>query len=234
MNGPHPNDFRVLDAPLFLLDYDGTLAEIVDDPEAASPHPEVPALLAALHERYPVYLISGRSVASLSRLLSVPGLHVVGVHGMEAGRLGEEAESLVAEGDLDALNTVREQLPGIPGLNAEDKGLAIALHYRKVDAEGEDALKTWAEMMPNTLDRLWGKKVLELRPHGYSKGRTAARLAAEHPQATPVFIGDDTTDEEAFEAIPQGLTVKVGEGDTQAQARLPDVAAVVGYLRRYL
>ncbi len=228
------NDPQILDHPLFLLDYDGTLAEIVDDPEAAFPHPGVPALLAALSARYPVYLVSGRSVASLSRLLEVPGLNVVGVHGMEAGILGDAAEPLVAEGDLDVLATVREQLPDISGLNVEDKELAIALHYRRVDAAGEAALKTWAETMPGTLDRLWGKKVLELRPHGYSKGRTAARLAAEHPQATPVFIGDDTTDEEAFAAIPQGLTVKVGEGDTQAQARLADVAAVVAYLKRYL
>ncbi len=228
------NDPRILDHPLFLLDYDGTLAEIVDDPEAAIPHPDVPALLAALNARYPVFLVSGRSVASLSRLLEVPELNVVGVHGMESGILGEDAEPLVDEGDLDALDTVREQLPDIPGLNAEDKGLAIALHYRNVDAAGEAALRTWAETTPDTLDRLWGKKVLELRPHGYSKGRTAARLAAEHPQATPVFIGDDTTDEEAFAAIPQGLSVKVGEGDTQAQARLADVAAVVAYLKRYL
>jgi len=228
------NDPLVLDNPLFLLDYDGTLAEIVDDPEAAFPHPDVPALLTALNEHYPIYLISGRSVASLSRLLQVPGLSVVGVHGMESGILGEDAEPLVAEGDLDALATVREHLPSISGLSAEDKGLAIALHYRRVDAAGEAALKTWAETVPDTLDRLWGKKVLELRPHGYSKGRTAARLAAEHPQATPVFIGDDTTDEEAFAALPQGLTVKVGAGDTQAQARLADVAAVVAYLKRYL
>ena len=229
MSGP-----PVLNAPLFLLDYDGTLAEIVDDPEAAFPHLEVPELLEALNARYPVYLVSGRSVASLSRLLQVPGLEVVGVHGMEAGKLGEDAEPLVDEGDLDALATVREQLPDISGLNVEDKGLAVALHYRKVDAAGEDTLRAWAETMPDTLDRLWGKKVLELRPHGYSKGRTAARLAAEHPQATPVFIGDDTTDEEAFAALPQGLSIKVGEGDTQAQARLADVAAVVAYLRQYL
>ena len=211
MNGPHPNDLRVLDAPLFLLDYDGTLAEIVDDPEAAYPAPRgTYAAGGAERTRYPVYLVSGRSVASLSRLLQVPGLNVVGVHGMEAGRLGEDAEPLVEAGDLDALDTVREQLPDISGLNAEDKGLAVALHYRNVDAEGEEVLKTWAETMPDTLDRLWGKKVLELRPHGYSKGRTAARLAAEHPQATPVFIGDDTTDEEAFAALPQGSRSRSG------------------------
>lgn len=229
MKGP-----RVLDTPLLLLDYDGTLAEIVPDPEAAFPHPEVPALLRALSKHYPVYLVSGRSVASLSRLLKVPGLSVVGVHGMEAGKLGEAATPLVAESDLAALHTLRKQLPEIPRLKVEDKELAIALHYREVDAAGVDALKAWAETVPDGLDRLWGKKVLELRPHGYSKGRTAARLAAEHPQATPLFIGDDTTDEEAFAAIPQGLTIKVGAGDTQAQTRLPDVAAVVAYLKRYL
>ncbi len=229
MNEPH-----VLDAPLLLLDYDGTLAEIVANPEAAVPHFEVPQLLRALHERYPTYLVTGRSVKSLSRLLRVPGLEVVGVHGMEAGRLGEGATPLIAEGDLDALEVARVQLPEIPGLNVEDKGLAVALHYRNVDAAGTDALKAWSKMLPTSLDRLWGKQVLELRPHGYSKGRVVARLAAKHPQATPLFIGDDTTDEEAFAAIPQGLSVKVGEGETRAQTRLPDVAAVVAYLKRYL
>lgn len=225
---------QVFAAPLLLLDYDGTLAEIVPDPEAAFPHPEVPALLHALCERYPVYLVTGRSVASLSALLIVPGLEVVGVHGMEAGRLGEAATPLVAENDLAALQTVRKQLPAILGLNVEDKGLAIALHYRGVDKVGVGALRTWSETVPHSLDRLWGKMVLELRPHGYSKGRVVARLAAEHSQATPLFIGDDTTDEEAFAALPQGLTVKVGEGETRAQARLPDVEAVVNYLKRYL
>lgn len=224
----------VVDAPLLLLDYDGTLAEIVPDPAAAFPHPEVPALLRALRKRYPVYLVTGRSVASLSALLDVPGLEVVGVHGMEAGRLGEAATSLVAEGDLSTLQTVRAGLPSIPGLEVEDKRLAIALHYRKVDAAGVDALRTWSETAPPGLDRLWGKRVLELRPHGYSKGRAVARLAAEHPQAAPLFIGDDTTDEEAFAALPQGPTVKVGEGETCARARLPDVEAVVNYLKRYL
>ncbi len=224
----------MLDAPLLLLDYDGTLAAIVPNPEKAFPHPEVPALLHALREHYPIYIVTGRSVASLSALLSVPGLEVVGVHGMEAGRLGEAASPLVAEGDLDALQTVRAYLPTIPGINVEDKGLAIALHYRDVDTAGVDALRTWSETVPSSLDRLWGKMVLELRPHGYSKGRAAARLAAEHPHAVPLFIGDDTTDEEAFAALPQGLTVKVGEGKTQAQAWLPDVAAVVNYLKLYL
>ncbi len=222
-----------VDAPLFLLDYDGTLAEIVPDPETAFPHPDVPGLLRNLCEEYPVYLMTGRSIKSLSQLLNVPGLEVIGVHGMEVGRLGEPATPLIPEGDLDALEVARAQLPEISGLKVEDKGLAIALHYRSVGAAGTDTLKAWSKKLPHSLDLLWGKQVLELRPHGYSKGRAAMRLAAEHPQATPVFIGDDTTDEEAFVAIPQGLSVKVGEGVTKARARLPDVASVVAYLKRY-
>lgn len=223
-----------VDAPLFLLDYDGTLAEIVPDPETAFPHPDVPGLLRDLREKYPVYLVTGRSIESLSRLLDVPGLEVIGVHGMEAGRLGEPATPLITEGDLDALEVARAQLPKISGLKVEDKRWAVALHYRSVNAAGTDALKAWSERLPQGLDLLWGKQVLELRPDGYSKGRVAMRLAAEHPQAIPVVIGDDTTDEGAFVAIPQGLSVKVGEGATQARTRLPDVASVVSYLTQYV
>jgi len=224
----------IVDAPLFLLDYDGTLAEIVPDPETAFPHPDVPGLLQNLREKYPVYLVTGRSIKSLSQLLNVPRLEVIGVHGMEAGRLGEPATPLITEGDLDALEVARAQLPKISGLKVEDKGLAIALHYRNVDIAGTDTLKAWSKKLPHGLDLLWGKQVLELRPHGYSKGRAAMRLAAEHLQATPIFVGDDTTDEEAFIAIPQGLSVKVGEGVTKARARLLDVASVVAYLKQYV
>jgi len=224
----------VLQNPLLLLDYDGTLAEIVENPEDATPHPEVPALLEALSARHPLYLITGRSVGDVSALLDVPGVKVVGVHGMEEGTLGGEVRPLVEEEALKALETVRRDLPNIPNLKVEDKGLAVALHYRGVDEAGVRALQRWAEGVPEGLDKLWGKKVLELRPTGYSKGRAAVRLAQAHPDKTPLFIGDDTTDEEAFAALPEGLTVKVGEGETAARERLEDVDAVVAYLKRYL
>ena len=81
---------------------------------------------------------------------------------------------------------------------------------------------------------MWGKRVLEIRPKGYDKGVAAERLAAEHPDRTPVVIGDDTTDEEAFRATEGGVTIKVGPGPTAAEHRLPDVAAVVAYLRRFV
>lgn len=225
--------------PLLLLDYDGTLAEIVARPEEAYPHPAVPELLGRLRARFPLYLVTGRSVRDLEALLPVPGLQVVGVHGMEAGTLGGEVTQLVDKTALGALEVVRTRLPDLAeaqcdGLRVEDKGAAIALHYRGVGDGGVEALQRWADAVPNSLDQLWGKMVLELRPAGYSKGLAAARLARTHAPATPVFIGDDTTDEEAFAALQDGLTIKVGEGKTRARERLADVAAVVAYLERYL
>lgn len=225
---------RVLEHPLFLLDYDGTLADIVDNPDEAFPHPEVPELLKRLKERYPVYILTGRSLSSLAQLLPVTGLEVVGVHGLERGRLGETAAALVEPGRLEALQSVRQNLPDIAGVKLEDKTLSLALHYREASPAGVAELRRWAETVPAGLDRLWGKRVLELRPHGYSKGRAATQLAKTHPQTTPLAIGDDTTDEEMFAALPQGLTIKVGEGESAARERLAEVTDVVAYLRNYL
>jgi trehalose 6-phosphate phosphatase len=89
--------------------------------------------------------------------------------------------------------------------------------------------------VPEGLEPVWGKKVVELRPRGVSKGAAVARVAAAHPARTPVFLGDDVTDEDAFRALnerPGAVTVKVGPGETAARFRLPDVDAVVTYLRR--
>ncbi len=226
----------VIKSPLFLLDYDGTLAEIVADPMQAVPHREVPDLLKALSEKYPLYVISGRKIKDLEYLLPATGLKVVGVHGMEEGSLGGKARSLVPVEVSGALEGIRENVHEVPGLKIEDKGLSIAFHYREVENEDE-ALKTlraWAEALPEGLEALWGKKVVEVRPKGFNKGKIAARLAGEHPDRTPVFLGDDTTDEEAFAVLEEAVTVKVGPGSTAARYRLDDVEAAVAYLKRYL
>jgi trehalose 6-phosphate phosphatase len=224
----------VIEHPLFLLDYDGTLAEIVDEPDRAFPHAEVPNLLNALHQQFPLYILTGRNLTDLSKLLGVTGLNGVGVHGLEEGKLGEQPEALIEPAELDALDAIRQALPDIQGLKIEDKRLSLALHYRNVKPEGLATLQHWAKNVPANLDRLWGKKVLELRPHGYSKGRAATRLANIHSHATPVALGDDTTDEEMFAALPTALTIKVGEGQSVARMRLSGVVDVVSYLKRYL
>ena len=225
----------VPDDPLFILDYDGTLAEVSERPDQATPHRDAIALLGRLEERHPVAILTGRAIADLGELLDAPGLRVIGVHGIESGTIGGSVESLVPDAVAAQLDSLRERLPDVDGLQVEDKGSAIALHYRNAPDPGaaEASLRDWSRAVPDALEPLWGKMVLEIRPRGYDKGRAAETLMGEHPERTPVVIGDDTTDEEAFRAVGSGVTIKVGEGATAARYRLPDVDAVMDYLRRF-
>jgi trehalose 6-phosphate phosphatase len=232
--------------PLLLLDYDGTLAPIVSDPASAYPHAEVPALLAAIGARAPVVIVSGRDLATLAGLLKDENgaplaVKAVGLHGAEEGVLGGEVTRRALEAHADILGQLKDAVPAVRGILVEEKGgAAFAVHYRLAENEeaAHAALLQWTEAVPEGLEPVWGKKVVELRPRGVSKGVAAARLAAEHPDLTPVFIGDDVTDEDAIHALnslrPDAVTVRVGPGETGARYRLPDVGAVVDYLRRFV
>ncbi|GAB5536876.1 MAG: trehalose-phosphatase [Rubricoccaceae bacterium] len=231
---PHP------DRPLLFLDYDGTLAPIVDDPAKATPHPDVPGLLARLTDQHPVVIVTGRDLASLSRLLTGVRVRAVGLHGAETGWSDGAVDARAAESFVDELARLRAEVPQLEGVLVEDKGTAFAVHYRHApDAEAaRAALETWARSVPDGLTAIWGKKVVELRAEDVSKGTAVAALAAEHPGRTPVYLGDDVTDEDAFEALHRlrqpGVTIKVGEGETVAAHRLPDPDAVVAYLRGFM
>ena len=231
----------VPDRPLLFLDYDGTLSPIVDDPAAAVPHPAVPDLLVALAEAHEVVVVTGRDLAALARLLG-PGLRLraVGLHGAERGWTDGTVDDRDVGAHAHALRALRMAVPKREGVVIEDKGAAFAVHYRHApDAEAaRAALAAWAEDVPAGLVPIWGKRVVELRAENVSKGTAVAAIAAEHPDRTPVYVGDDVTDEDAFGALhalrQSSVTVKVGEGETAAGHRLPDVEAVVAYLRRYL
>ena len=229
----------VVDAPLFFLDYDGTLAPIVDDPDAAVPHPDAPALLEQLSARYPVWIVTGRDLAALDRFLEL-SLPAIGLHGAQRGIIGGEAEQLMSEEAAAALRELRAEVPSIEGLEVEEKEQTFAVHYRAVadEAAARTQLEQWLDPLPEGLDAIWGKKVVELRPTGLTKGTAVRRVAAEHPDRTPVYLGDDVTDEDAFAALQSmaraAVTVKVGEGDTRAAHRIADPDAVMTYLRRYV
>lgn len=228
----------VVDRPLFFLDYDGTLAPIVDQPMEAYPHPDVPPLLDVVADRYPLWVITGRHLRDLAVLLRKP-LPAVGLHGTQQGVVGETTESLMPAAAVTALDRLREALPDLDGLRVEDKPPSFAVHYRGVpdEAAAREHLQAWAADLPDELTAIWGKKVVELRPVGYDKGVAVTRLAEAHPEHTPIYLGDDVTDEDAFAALEAlnrpVLTIKVGPGETRAQHRLPDVEAVVAYLRQY-
>jgi trehalose 6-phosphate phosphatase len=229
----------VVDRPLFFLDYDGTLAPIVDDPAAATPHPDVPGLLRELEARFPVWIVTGRDLRALSSFLDQP-LRAIGLHGAQEGVIGGEVHRLMPDAAAEALTRLRRSIPSVDGLRVEDKDEAFAVHYREVDDEREaqERLSAWLDAMPEMLDAIWGKKVVELRPEGLTKGTAVRRVAAEHPDRTPVYLGDDTTDEDAFEALQAldraAVTVRIGDEETRADYRLAGPDEVVAHLQQYL
>ena len=228
----------VVDRPLFFLDYDGTLAPIVDNPDEAFPHPDVPELLRVLDAHYPVWIVTGRDLRALSSFLDQP-LNAIGLHGAQQGRIGGEVERLMPDDAAQALQQLRQSVPSVDGLRVEDKDQSFAVHYREVDREEEaqERLRSWLKTMPEMLDAIWGKKVVELRPEGLTKGTAVRRIANEHPDCVPVYLGDDTTDEDAFVALQdlerETVTVRIGQADTRAAYRLSGPDDVVEYLRKY-
>ena len=229
----------VVEDPLFFLDYDGTLAPIVDDPGAAVPHPEAPALLRTLDARHPLWIVTGRDLQALSSFLDRP-YSAIGIHGAQEGTVGRDAHNLMSDAAAKALQRLRESVPAVEGLQVEEKDRSFAVHYR--EAADEDTarrqLTDWLADLPDVLDAIWGKKVVELRPDGLTKGTAVRRIADQHPDHVPVYLGDDVTDEDAFAALQdmdrEAVTIKVGEGETQADARLLGPDAVMDYLRRYV
>lgn len=231
-------DIPVVDEPLFFLDYDGTLAPIVDEPMKAFPHPDVPDLLRTLEARYPLWIVTGRYLSDLTTFLDRP-YRAIGLHGMQEGRIAGDVRELISDDAREALQQMRERVPDVAGLRLESKGPTFAVHYRHVQDEAATLreLESWLEQLPDFLDVIRGKKVYEIRPRNLTKGTAVSRLAAEHPNRTPVYLGDDVTDEDAFRALEElgrdVVTIKIGEDESAARFHLPGPDEVVTYLRRY-
>lgn len=212
---------------LVCLDFDGTLSEIVPHPADARPLAGVREVLSAMARdpaRIRVAIVSGREIAEVRRMLGVErGILFAGTHGLEmvdadgVSRLAPGVEA--AEADLAAARAwLARNLATSDGFVIEDKRVAIAVHYRMVDPalarERCAALHDFVEAKAPALRVLRGKMIDELLPRGIGgKGtaiRTLLREAAD-PQAVPVYFGDDTTDEDAFQQIrDDGIGVLVG------------------------
>lgn len=224
------------------LDVDGTLLEI-----AASPNEvKVPAALrntlelAAEGENGALALVSGRTIGELDRLFAPAVFAAAGQHGLErrdaAGRLWRaEADPQLLQ---SARETLRELVAGHPGLLLEDKGFNLALHYRQAprleDRVSEVMTSLLAGLRPHYQLKA-GKCVLELMPAGHSK-RTAIETFMREPPfygRTPVFVGDDVTDEDGFAAVNAlgGYSIRVGKGTSLARHRFSSVSAVIAWLR---
>lgn len=228
----------------FFFDVDGTLAEICPEPDAvtipASVRNNLHALSAACDGA--VALISGRPIEQLDGLVVPLTFPAAGVHGAELrDSAGNVRRVALPEAIAKPLQQMLEQgMAALPGTLLEAKGMAFALHYRQatqyqqqVLALAEAAVATFPELM---LQR--GKCVAEIKPRGNDKGAAIAEFMQQAPFAgrTPVFVGDDLTDEKGFQAVNalHGITVKVGEGSSHARYRLASVADVYAWLAQIL
>ena len=224
----------------WFLDVDGTLVELARAPSEIDVPPRLCALLNAMQAatQGAFALVSGRSIADLDRLLHLPHLSVAGQHGLERRHNG----TVVRHGAAGAssLATARLHLRDLaarhPALTLEDKGLSLALHYRAAPALASfvhRSVRTLAHQLGDVAIQS-GKRVIELKVHDADKGRAIAALMAEPPfrGRTPVFVGDDKTDEHGFAAVNalHGHSIMVGAGRTCARWRLPDVRAVREWL----
>ena len=240
---PSDPDLRPSDWALF-LDFDGTLVEIADRPDAVVVDPTLVGILRALRERLDgaLAVITGRPIAAIDAYLAPELFDAAGLHGAEhrlAGRF-EEARPEPDPALREAVAGLARQLSGEPGLLIEDKGPSVAVHWRlaphRADRAGEAVLQA-AAALGGAYRLQWGKAVAEIVPAGANKGRVIERFldAAPYRGRRPVFAGDDLTDEHGFAAVNarDGVSLRVGEGPTEAQAVLPSPAALRLWLSRW-
>lgn len=233
----------VAQTPRLLLatDFDGTLAEIVADHDAAQADPDAVALLrrAASMPQTCVAIVSGRSLSDLkSRVGDIPNAWFVGSHGaeIEGPRLSRRLPDLSRV--LDPVQQrVQALAPASKGFRLERKPGSIAVHYREVEpALAANVVSRLNELaQASNLSARPGKMVLELIAVQADKGSALKHVIFYAGATGTYYAGDDVTDEDAFKALSAtDLSVKVGQGDSQADVCVADVVAARGIMATLL
>lgn len=199
------------------LDYDGTLVPIQPLPGRVALSERARRVLRALarRRRVHVWVISGRSLRSVRNQVGLEGISYIGQHGMEPPAKGTAVPAEVLQAVLLAKRAVWSRLRGLPGVWVEDKGSCFAVHYRgarpPVARRAGRAVRRLVAASPDALRILNGKKVWEVLPRRAGKALAVRESLKRFATRPPViFVGDDTTDEEVFAALPGDITVRVG------------------------
>ena len=204
-------------SPLLLLDFDGTLSDIVARPDDAVLRAGNATLLQALAQRTDdaiaaVGVISGRALDDVSRRIGIPGLVYAGNHGLEIAGPGIRYRHPAAADAVPLMAQTAARLTAaldaIPGVLVENKGITLTVHYRQTPAEHRRRVAAIFDAAVRPLVDAGrcritaAKAALELRPAAdWHKGRALQLIRAQiAPNAIPLYIGDDATDEDAFRA----------------------------------
>jgi trehalose 6-phosphate phosphatase len=226
---------------LFLSDFDGTLAPIVNRPELAVMPETTCQLLKTLtrDSRFTVGIISGRALFDLKKRVSMDGVIYAGNHGFEIEGPGLSFVNPIAE-EVKPFFRIVSQILGltlgaIKGVLVEDKGLTLSIHYRQAQDEKAGDIQALIEHAIDTLSTRGlfkvtsGKKVYEIRPAvDWDKGEAIRILMKKYGKygrqsgLLPIYLGDDLTDEDGFRIIEKygdGITVYVGGVNRHSAAR---------------
>ena len=232
------------------LDYDGTLTPIVSRPENAILSEEMRNSIRELAKQCTVAIISGRDRQDVADLVGLEELIYSGSHGFDItgpdfDMKHESARQCLPEFEK-AEKELKESLTGIDGSKVERKLFAIAVHYRNVADEDlalveEKVDKIYKEY--SCFKKAGGKKIIELKPDiDWHKGKALLwlldKLNLNKPGVLPIYIGDDFTDEDAFDAIREknGIGILVGDhGEkTSANYKLEDPTEVKAFLNKLI
>ncbi|MBN3508688.1 trehalose-phosphatase [Mycolicibacterium septicum] len=231
------------------LDFDGTLSQIVGDPDSATLVGGAAEVLRSLAALCPVAIISGRDLSDIRQRVGVPGLWYAGSHGFEmvgpdGGGYQNEAAAATIPIVRQAATELGEVLDSIPGVRVEHKRFATTVHYRNVAhsqiSDVVEAVSRYGRLY--NLRMTTGRMLVELRPNlDWDKGTALAwirRRVSRSGRGLPVYVGDDITDEDAFDAVRfSGIAVAVrhpedADRPTAAQFSLGSPREVVRFLRR--
>jgi trehalose 6-phosphate phosphatase len=237
-----PDGLQALDLtterqPAVFYDFDGTLSEIVEDPDSARLVDGAADALTSLSAACPVAILSGRDLADVRERIGLPGLWYAGSHGFElTGPDGTHHQNPEAAASIPVLAgaaaDLADQLGRIPGVVVEHKRFGVAVHYRNAarDRVGEVAAAVRTAGQRTALRVTTGREVIELRPNiDWDKGKTL-RWVLDYIRDNegagallPIYLGDDITDEDAFDAVDDdGIAILVrhsDDGDRATAAR---------------
>jgi trehalose 6-phosphate phosphatase len=233
------------------LDYDGTLVPLAETPARALITSKTEKLLKKLSRlpKFRLAIISGRSLRDVKKMVDIDGITYVGNHGLEIEGPGIKFKSAVPPGYKTILahikNELARNLSSFNGAFVEDKGLTLSIHYRLVGRTQLRRLKnlfhetTFSYVIGNKIRISPGKEVLEIRPPiEWDKGRVVLwllkrwKLLLKDKKIVSFYIGDDVTDEDAFEALGDaGITIFVGKSKrSYAKYYLKDTDEVKKFL----
>lgn len=252
-----PDGLQALDVvtahhPAVFFDFDGTLSEIVENPDSARLAEGAADALTSLTAQCPVAILSGRDLADVRQRIGLPGIWYAGSHGFElTGPDGAHHQNAAAAASIPVLEEaaaeLADQLGHIPGVVVEHKRFGVAVHYRNAarDRIGDVAAAVRSAGQRTALRVTTGREVIELRPNvNWDKGKTL-RWVLDHVRDNerqgpllPIYLGDDITDEDAFDAVhDDGIAIVVrhtddGDRATAAKYALDNPARVREFTER--